>query len=309
MLPSLKALAGGEETTISSVRTRVAETENLTEEDIRELSPSGVQSVFTNRMSWAVLYLGRAGLVKRIRRGVWQLTLEGERLLANPPSRLDMNFLRKHPQYVSWRSGKARTGEDPTSSSEDAQDTPEEELERAARKFRETLETGILQRVQECSPQFLERVVINLLSAMGYGGGDSTMGRVTGRSGDGGIDGTIKEDALGLDEIYVQAKRYATGTSVGESDLRNFAGAIDAAGTTKGVFITTGRFTDAAKNYVMRSPKRIVLIDGEALAHLMVKHGVGVRTWASHEIKRIDEDYFDSDNPRSFQSLQLHKET
>ena len=132
---------------------------------------------------------------------------------------------------------------------------------------------------------------------MGYGGGDAAMGRVTGRSGDGGIDGTIKEDALGLDEVYVQAKKYADGNTVGESDLRNFAGAIDAAGTTKGVFVTTTGFTHAAKDYVARSPKRIVLIDGEELARLMIQHDIGVRTRDRHEIKRIDEDYFDPEAP------------
>ena len=136
-------------------------------------------------------------------------------------------------------------------------------------------------------------MVIDLLRKMGYGLGDPTMGRVTGRSGDGGIDGKIKEDVLGLDEVYVQAKRYADGNTVGEGDLRNFAGAIDAAGTTKGVFVTTASFTRAAREYVERSPKRIVLIDGEALARLMVQHDIGVRLWVSYDLKRIDEDYFD----------------
>ena len=130
---------------------------------------------------------------------------------------------------------------------------------------------------------------------MGYGGGDAAMGRVTGGSGDGGVDGTIREDALGLDEVYLQAKRYGDGNAVGEGDLRNFAGAIDAAGTTKGVFVTTAGFTRAARDYVARSPKRIVLIDGKELARLMVRHGIGVRTRVRHEVKRIDEDYFDEE--------------
>ena len=134
-------------------------------------------------------------------------------------------------------------------------------------------------------------MIVDLLIAMGYGGGDAAMGHVTGRSGDGGIDGTIREDALGLDEVYIQAKKYTDGT-VGEGALRNFAGAIDAAGTTKGVFVTTTSFTRAAREYVARSPKRIVLIDGEELARLMVVHDIGVRTRVRHEIKRIDEDYF-----------------
>ena len=168
-------------------------------------------------------------------------------------------------------------------------------MDRAARQLRGALEADVLNRVRTAAPAFLEQVVIDLLIAMGYGGGDVAMGRVTGRSGDGGIDGTIREDALGLDEVYVQAKKYADGKTVGEGDLRNFAGAIDAAGTTKGVFVTTAGFTDAAKDYVARSPKRIVLIDGDELARLMVAHDIGVRTRVRHEIKRIDEDYFDQE--------------
>ena len=170
-------------------------------------------------------------------------------------------------------------------------------MEKASRQLREALEAEVLDRIREASPSFLEQAVIDLLIAMGYGGGDAAMGRVTGGPGDGGIDGKIKEDALGLDEVYVQAKKYADGNTVGEGALRNFAGAIDAAGTTKGkgVFVTTAGFTRAARDFVERSPKRIVLIDGEELARLMVRHDIGVRTWVSHEIKRIDEGYFDQE--------------
>ena len=165
-------------------------------------------------------------------------------------------------------------------------------MDKAIRQLSQSLEAEVLRRVCEAAPEFLEQVVIDLLIAMGYGGGDAKMGRVTGRSGDGGIDGTIKEDSLGLDEIYVQAKRYADGSVVGEGDLRNFAGAIDASGTTKGVFVTTASFTRSARDYVARSPKRIILIDGRELARLMVQHDIGVRTQVRHDIKRIDEDYF-----------------
>ena len=298
MLPVLKALAGGREAPVSDVREHIAAAERLTIDDLREMLPSGRQSVFVNRVSWAVIYLGRAGLTERVRRGVWRLTAEGERLLADPPSRIDMDYLRKYPAYVAWRTGK----NEPTSPndavswiSDGSADTPEEALEKAARQLRETLEAEILTRVREAPPSFLEQVVIHLLIAMGYGGGDAAMGRVTGRSGNGGIDGTIQEDALGLDEVYVQAKKYAVDNTVGEGDLRNFAGAIDAAGTTKGVFVTTASFTRAARDYVARSPKRIVLIDGEELARLMVAHDIGVRTRVRHEIKRIDEDYFDQE--------------
>ena len=298
MLPALKTLAESDEMPLSELRARIAVSQELTKEDIRETLPSGRQPKFTNRVSWAVVYLGFAGLAERVRRGVYRLTTEGEAVLVDPPSRIDMNYLRKYPAYVAWREGKttpSSNNEATDTQSADSLDTPEEALDKAARFLRESLETEVLTRVRDAEPDFLERVVVDLLIAMGYGGGDAAMGRVTGRSGDGGIDGTIREDTLGLDEVYLQAKRYGDGNTVGEGDLRNFAGAIDAAGTTKGVFVTTASFTRAAWNYVARSPKRIILIDGAELARLMVQHGIGVRTRVRHEVKRIDEDYFDQE--------------
>jgi restriction system protein len=240
----------------------------------------------------------RAGLLERVRRGVYRLTQEGERLSSRTPSRIDMDLLGEYPDYAEWsrRANGPSPSKDATESrSDDIAETPEEALDRAAKQLSSALEADVLHRVRGAAPMFLERVVVDLLIAMGYGGGDAAKGRVTGRSGDGGIDGTIREDALGLDEVCVQAKKYAEGNAVGISDLRNFAGTVDAASTTKGVFVTTASFTRAAKDYVARSPKRIVLIDGEELARLMVRHGVGVRTWLHHEIKRVDEDYFDQE--------------
>ena len=298
MLPALKAFAGGGEPTLTQVRERIAIAEGLTADDVREMLPSGRQAVFVNRVSWAVIYMERAGLLERVRRGLYRLTPEGERLLSRKPSRIDLNLLGEYPDFAEWsqRADAPPPNKDVASKqNEDVSDTPEEALDRAARQLRGALEADVLHRVRDAAPAFLERVVVDLLIAMGYGGGDAAMGQVTGRSGDGGIDGTIREDALGLDEVYVQAKKNAEGNAAGEGDLRNFAGAIDAAGTTKGVFVTTGGFTRAAKDYVARSPKRIVLIDGAELARLMVRHGIGVRTRILHEIKRIDEDYFDQE--------------
>ncbi len=298
MLPALEAFADSREQPISRVRERIAAAEGLSAEDVREILPSGRQPVFVNRVSWAVTFMARAGLLERIRRGVYRLTQEGERLLSRNPSRIDVKLLEEYPDFAEWkqRTNIPPAGKDVKSRPDKkGSDTPEEALDRAAEQLRRVLEADVLHRVRDMAPAFLERAVVDLLIAMGYGGGDAKMGDVTGRSGDGGIDGTIREDALGLDEIYVQAKRYAEGNAVGEGDLRNFAGAIDAAGTTKGVFVTTGRFTPAAKDYVARSPKRIVLIDGAELARLMVRHGIGVRTRVRHEIKRIDEDYFDQE--------------
>ena len=300
MLPALKGLADGAETPISKLRARIAAAENLTPDDLQEMLPSGRQPMFVNRVSWAVIYMERAGLVERVRRTVYRLTPEGEKVLSSVPVRIDLNLLRQYPNYVKWSKRANALGSGkivaPKQGSE-AADTPEEALEKAAKYLREALEADVLARIHDAPPAFLEQVVVDLMIAMGYGGGDTAMGKVTGRSGDGGIDGTIREDALGLDEVYVQAKKYTEGNAVGEGDLRNFAGAIDAAGTAKGVFVTTSSFTQAAKNYVTKSPKRIVLIDGTELARLMVQHDIGVRTRVFHKIKRIDEDYFDQETP------------
>ena len=290
MLPVLKALSGGAETPLASVRASVAVAEGLTPEDVRELLPNSPQPVFTNRISWAVMYMARAGLLERVRRGVYRLTAVGELLLTQAPPRIDKELLGKYPAFVEWSTRKnVRSPKKGTAPA----DTPEEALASAAQQMRNALEADVLDRVRDAEPAFLERVVVDLLIAMGYGGGDAEMGQVTGRSGDGGIDGTIREDALGLDEVYLQAKKYAAGKTVGEGDLRNFAGALDAKGTTKGVFVTTAGFTPAAQNYVAHSPKRIVLIDGEELARLMVAHNIGVRRKMRYEVKRIDEGYFD----------------
>ena len=298
MLPVLQALSDGVEAPISEVRTRVAAAEHLTDQDLKEMLPSKRQSVFANRVGWAVSYMEHAGLVERVRRAVYRVTAEGAGLLQKNPSRIDLNVLRAYPAFLAWNTASTRPEKSSTvEPSGESTDTPEEELEVMVHQLRRALEFDVLDRVRKSTPAFLEQVVIDLLISMGYGGGDTAMGHVTGGPGDGGIDGTIREDTLGLDEVYVQAKKYAEGSTVGESDLRNFAGAIDAAGTTKGVFVTTADFTRGARNYVARSPKRIVLIDGEELARLMVAHGIGVRTRICHEIKRIDEDYFTQDAP------------
>ena len=298
MLPVLKALSAREETRLSEVRKRVASAEGLTAEDLQELLPSGRQTVFANRVAWAVIYMHRAGLVERVRRGVYRLATQGQELLDQAPERIDLKLLQNYPAFAKWRSPRTDpppSGASPAHIQDEPVSTPEEILDEVTRQLREALETEVLDRVRKAEPKFLERIVVHLLIAMGYGGGDTTMGHVIGRSGDGGIDGTIREDALGLDEVYLQAKKYAEGNTVGAGALRNFAGAIDAAGTNKGVFVTTASFTAKAREYVKLSPKRIILIDGEELARLMVAHGVGCRTRIRHEVKRIDEDYFDQE--------------
>ncbi len=282
MLPVLTSLADGKAAALSEVRDRVALAEELTAKDVQERTPKGTQPRFSYNISWAVIYMQRAGLLERVQRGIYRLTDDGKQLLDRSPKRIDMITLADYPGYNEWMRKPLA---DPK--------TPEGALGKAVQKLSNQLESDILRRILEAPPAFLEKVIIDLLIAMGYGGGEASMGYVTGRTGDGGIDGTIREDKLGLDEVYVQAKKYAADKFVGPGDLRNFAGAIDAAGTSKGVFVTTSGFTDAAREYVSRSPKRIVLIDGRDLARRMVQQGGGVRLKERYEVKRIDEDYFD----------------
>ena len=282
MLPVLKVLSDGTARHLSDIRELVAQDQELTPEQRSELLPSGRQTRFANRVNWAAVYLNRAGILKRVKRGVYQIAEEGGQLLGRNPARIDLSDLKKYP----GDTGGLEVPSVPVL-------TPEEAIEQAEKHLRGHLQTDVLERVRNAPFSFSEDLVFDLLIAMGYGGGDRENGKVTGRSGDGGIDAIINEDALGLDQVFIQVKRYAKDNNVGEPHLRNFAGAIDAAGTTKGVFVTTSGFTKQAKEYVRRSPKRIVLIDGQRLARLMVKHNVGVREGTTHVIKRIDEDYFE----------------
>ena len=290
MLPVLRALADGKDAHVRVVRERVASAQGLNDEDLREMLPSGRQRAFVNRVAWALNYLLRAALVERVRRGFYRVSDDGKRLLAEPPGRLDIRYLRRFPAFVEGEKRRERELAEPAG-------TPEEALEAADGELTEALEAEVLDRLRTASPAFLERVVVNLLVAMGYGGGDASMGRVTGGAGDGGIDGTIKEGKLGLDEVYLQAKKYAGGSTVGVGDLRNFVGALVGARAQKGVLVTTADFTASAKEFAAQSPKRVVLINGSRLARLMVRHDVGVRVRDPLRppilIKGIDEDFFD----------------
>jgi restriction system protein len=297
MLPVLRAMADGEVTS-AELRDRVAKAAGLSEDDLAEMLPSGRQSTFVNRTSWANVFMQRAGLVDKVRRGVYRLSEEGKKVLADPPARVDLRYLSKYPSFVEWRhaSAEGRSAEDAESSligqATNGAVTPEEQMERSHESLTAALQTDLLDRVRELSPAFFESLIIDLLTAMGYGGGRAEMGKAVGKSGDGGIDGIIKEDALGLDIVYMQAKRYAAENSVGRQDIQGFAGSLDGVRATKGVFFTTSSFTKGALEYVDKISKRIILIDGQALTKLMIRHNVGVRTRTTYEIKRADEDYF-----------------
>jgi restriction system protein len=294
MLPVLRAAARGD-ISAADLRGRVAAELQLTEADLAEMLPSGRQTTFANRTAWANVFLQRAGLLEKVSRGVYRITDEGRKVLAERPERIDMRFLERYPAYVEWRqrSIEIRSAEGRPSAGTPAEDqTPEEQIEASHTALTGALQSDLLERVREMSPAFFERLIIDLLIAMGYGGGRAEMGQAIGRSGDGGIDGMIKEDALGLDIVYVQAKRYADGNAVGRSEVQSFAGSLDGVGATKGIFFGTSTFSQGARDYVGRISKRIVLIDGAELARLMTQHNVGVRTRTTYEVKKIDEDYF-----------------
>jgi len=255
-------------------------------------------TVFANRVAWANVYLQRAGLIKKIGRGKYSATKIGLNVLSENPPKIDLAFLQRFPGYAEWRRGIAPNAATPNDISENPAaineiiSTPEEQMERNYLTLTAALQSDVLDRVREMPPAFFERLVIDLLVKLGYGGGQPEMGQVTGKSGDGGIDGVIKEDALGLDIVYIQAKRYGISHSVGQPEMRDFAGSLDGEGATKGIFITTGLFSSGARDYVSRIPKRIILIDGLQLSRLMVEREVGVRVSEVYKIKKIDENYF-----------------
>lgn len=290
MRPVLEAAAEGE-VSMPTVRERVAVSIGLSGAELEELLPSGRQRVFDNRVAWAKTYMEKAGLLESVRRGVYRLTDAGRALLSSEPERIDNTVLTRYPAFEAWRA-RGRAGRDPVPNTDDGNDTPEERLERDHAALDAAVRAELIDRLRASTPAFFEQVVVDVLIAMGYGGGRAEMGRAIGRSSDGGIDGVINEDALGLEAVYIQAKKYGEGVTVGAGDLRNFSGALDDVGTVKGVFVTTSTFTEGARQYAARIPKRIVLIDGEALSKLMVRTGVGVRTRAVYEIRRLDEDYF-----------------
>jgi restriction system protein len=277
----------------------------LREEDRIQLLPSGKQRTFYNRVGWARTYLKKAGLVETPGVGKVRITQRGIDVLKENPTKIDRKFLMQFPEFVEFQ--RQAVAEEPNlvaggmiynvpagsataSISGVYLQTPTESLESNYRSLRSALAEEILDRIKACSPKFFENLVLDLLVAMGYGGSKKDAERV-GRSGDGGIDGTINEDKLGLDVVYVQAKKWDTGT-VGRKEIQAFAGSLEGRRARKGVFITTSRFAQDAKDYVKGIEKKIVLIDGEELAQLMIDHGIGVTEVVSYSVKKVDADYF-----------------
>lgn len=291
MLPVLRIAAEGEVKARDAVN-RVADEFNLTADERAEILASGRQTRIANRMHWAVTYLVKAGLLERPRRGHFAITEAGRKVLSAAPPRIDIPFLAQFEAFEEFRRGP--NGE-PVSDVEPlpaiASGTPEERVEAAFRDLNAALRTELLERILAMDPSAFEKLIIDLMLGMGYGGGGS--GQHVGRTADGGIDGVINEDVLGLDIIYLQAKRNAPGNGIGVEKIREFAGVLDERGATKGVFVTTSHFAAPARTYAERSHKRLVLIDGQELTRLLVEYGVAVRVYRSLELKKLDTDYFD----------------
>lgn len=295
MLPVLTVAAEGE-TRVPAAAQVIANRLGLTEEEREEMLPSGKQRLLHNRIHWAKFYMTKAGLIDSPRRGVFVVSSAGRELLATNPVRIDVEMLKRFPAFVGFYS---QAGDD-TATEEQGQAafaaaesdaTPEEQIDAAYAVLFKALKADLLVRVLEQSPSFFERLIVDLLVAMRYGGSHADTARQLGKSGDGGIDGVIDEDRLGLDRIYVQAKRYAAGV-VGRPEVQGFVGSLVGLGATKGVFVTTSTFSKQAMDYARGLQQRVILIDGARLTELMMEFGVGVRASRVIEVKRLDEDFF-----------------
>jgi restriction system protein len=291
MLPLLETARDGNERSMADFRDALAQVFGLSSEEREDLLPSGTQPVFTNRVAWACIYLQRAGLLERPRRGRYRITERGGSVLKEKPGKIDIKYLQQFPEFIKFREIKKQEKEQPDGNDEEEKVTsPEETLESAYQELKHNLATDIVQTLKDCSSQFFERLVIDVLLKMGYGGSRKEAGEAIGRAGDEGIDGIIKEDKLGLDIIYIQAKRWDS--TVGRPEIQKFAGALQGQRARKGIFITTSDFSKDAIQYVNNIDSKIILIDGRRLAELMIEHNVGVSTVASYQIKKIDSDYF-----------------
>lgn len=292
MLPALDAVSDGKEHPFRDLVESLAAKFGITAEERKQLLPSGRAPLFYNRVGWAKSYLKKAGLVTQSRRSYLTITERGSEVLASKPSAINMKFLEQFPEYIAFRDNQT-VEEFPkiaTSSANLLTETPEELLEEAHSKLTNSLASELLDNIKSCSPSFFERLVVELLLKMGYGGTRAGAGRAIGQSGDGGIDGIIDEDRLGLDAIYIQAKRWEG--VVGRPEIQKFVGALQGQRAHKGVFITTSDFTKDAQEYVKHINNKVVLINGLTLARLMIENNVGVSVAATYEVKKIDSDYF-----------------
>jgi restriction system protein len=302
MLPLLRLAVAGK-TTIRDCIPEIAREFALTQADLDEMLPSGRQQTLANRLHWARTYLAKAGLLATVKRGVFAPSVTGREIIAANPPRIDMKFLERFEDYRGWRVDQFRSAEavddacapaDHTAQSiaQPPAATPEDRIAAAVIEMEAGLASDLLERLLSGSPAFFERAVVDVLVAMGYGRGRKGAGQRLGRSGDGGIDGVISEDPLGLDNVYVQAKRYAPGNTVGRPAIQQFVGALNELRASKGVFFTTSSFSGEAKRTVESVSQRVMLIDGNRLTRLMIAHGVGVRPVETITLSQIDENFF-----------------
>lgn len=306
MLPFLRIAGDNQEHRFRDAVELLAEEFSLTDDERNIMLPSGTQPLFDNRVGWARTYLKQAALIESRKRGFFNISARGRELLAKSPHRIDNSTLEQYQEYLDFRlrRGDSKSPSNSEISPNQARlvetdeasmaSTPEELFSQAYQRLRTNLEAELLEQVKIVTPAFFERLVIDLLVSMGYGGSRRDAGRAIGKSGDGGIDGIIKEDKLGLDVIYIQAKRWE-GT-VGRPEIQKFAGALQGQRASKGVFITTSNFSREAEEYASIIASKIILINGEQLATLMVDHNVGVSSVSAFEVKRIDSDYFEGEN-------------
>jgi restriction system protein len=292
MLPLLKLTSDKKEHKVNDLVDQLAEQFKLTDEERKELLPSGQTFLFGNRVGWARTYLKKAGLLDAPKRGMAMITKRGQDVLKSNPKEINVSTLKQFPEFLEFQNIKKDDNDSSIQIEIAAQITPEESLELAYQQLRKSLAQDLINRIITLSPAFFEKLVVELLVKMGYGGSIKDAGKAIGKSGDEGIDGTIKEDRLGLDIIYIQAKRWQPGNCVGRPEIQKFVGALAGQGAKKGIFITTSNFSKDAIEYMPRNETKIVLIDGVQLAQLMIDFNIGVAPVNTYELKRIDNDYF-----------------
>jgi len=290
MLPMLQLASDGNTYNMQQARDSLANEFNLSEEELSERLPSGRQTTFSNRVAWAKVYLVRAGLLESPERGRFKISDRGRDVLKQAPSCINIKFLSQYPEFQDFRQpgGKERAGK--KVEPQPPEETPEEMLEQAYQQLRNEVAEELLKLIKNNSPEFFEKLVVHLLVQMGYGGSVREAGKATRKTSDEGIDGIIKEDRLGLDAIYLQAKRWEA--PIGRPEIQKFVGALYGQKAKKGVFITTSRFSSEAMGYASQIDPKVVLIDGNDLVELMIDYGVGVGTSSVYEIKKVDMDFF-----------------
>lgn len=293
MLPLLQLSGDRQEHIFREVVDTLANEFNLTDEERRELLPSGQQEIFSNRVGWARTYMKKAGLLESPRRGRLKITQRGLDILAQNPPKINVTFLDQFKEFQEFRTLKHEKTILKEKVEIETETTPEEALENAYQNLRGDLTNDLLQQIKDSPPSLFEKIVVELLVRMGYGGSRKDAGKAIGKSSDEGIDGIIKEDRLGLDIIYIQAKRWEN--TVGRPEIQKFAGALQGQRAKKGIFITTSNFSREAYEYSSKIDTKIVLIDGEQLTQYMIDNNIGVTPISNYEIKRIDSDYFNED--------------